>query len=599
MIKKMVWAIPVSIGAVALAATAIGVGYTQSQKANPYADFYRRPSQPGDTSLIDAYTSAVQLGAKVIVGPGFTQANPIKASASQQYFKNHNTGFLLLDETFGAAPGGYQVASVTYRVSEAGFLAGIALGEYLNYYQSIFAPGADDRLTYSAWGGVPAPTILTFMAGFQQGINYFNNVLIPTINKGKTTTTYKPIYQVADKESFAGGFAPDQGKPIAERLFGGIETQTWPVYQQGPVENNTNPPEWTNKTAFEKPIATNEIPDAVLIVAGPQVTAGIDELNLKNANSVIVGVDVAQEEDQSLNRPLQKPLKNKDGSQTIDKPICFSIMKDLANSTDKVLTNITNGVKGKNDENGYSGLGWNSAADLDNEGVALSKAGQTFLYNALVKGGIIKNGANVIDDPTKIPEGIDGMYATAKEAIQQQPDYLYNQGNRDKNLQPQYSQYIPQSDFSGDDKNYYGYQNRNQFIIPYKSNDKPVDWKSCTYRFDDNIKNVSLVTTEEQDKYNSFIDLVSKELQTDRENAVHGKDPNTFKNDVKLILSDANAVLLDSSFSQGSFQGMLLYYYQQDPDQFTGLWNQFRTNVMHVPPVNEPGQRMTKINDQK
>ncbi len=314
MIKKMVWAIPVSIGAVALAATAIGVGYTQSQKANPYADFYRRPSQPGDTSLIDAYTSAVQLGAKVIVGPGFTQANPIKASASQQYFKNHNTGFLLLDETFGAAPGGYQVASVTYRVSEAGFLAGIALGEYLNYYQSIFAPGTDDRLTYAAWGGGPYATILTFMAGFQQGINYFNNFLIPTINnnKGNSTTKYKPIQQITDKESFAGGFAPQQGTPLAQRLFSGTGTQTWPVYEQGPV-TGTSLPEWQNKSAFEDgPVGTGEVPDAVLVVAGPQVTAAIDQLNLNNAKSVIVGVDVAQEEDQALNQPLQKPHVGKD-----------------------------------------------------------------------------------------------------------------------------------------------------------------------------------------------------------------------------------------------------------------------------------------------
>ncbi len=588
MIKKMVWAIPVSIGGVAIAATAIGVGYTQSQKANPYVDFYRRPATPGDTALVNAYTSAVRHGAKVVVGAGFTHTNPIKAAANQQFFKENNTGLLLLDDTCGETTGGYQIASVTFRISEAGFLTGIALGEYLNYYQSIFAPNKDDRLTYAAWGGMPFGTILSFMSGFQQGINYFNNKVVPVVNE-KKEGTYKPIHQVTSAHSFAGGFAPDNGKQPADELFGGVGTQTWSVYEQGKVESGAQVPEWKNKNDF-KIVAVNEVPDAVLVVAGPQVTTAIDSIKVHNAKSVIVGVDVAQEDDKALNQPFKTPLSG--DKQSIDKPICFSIMKDLAKATSNVLENITAGktTSPTENENHYGGLGWNSVGDLGNNGVAVSDAGKTFLYNALIKAGVIQNGKEIADPTKSLSEDeFARIYKESKDAIQAQPDYLYNQGNRD-NVKGDESKFIATEDVSA--KNPLpGYQIRNQYIAPFTSGGVGTVWKpdakteGANYTFEDNIKNTKLVPESEEAAYKKFAAFASKQLQEDRDNAIRGKNFDTFKNDVKIVLSESTSVLLDSSFSQSAFQGILEYYYYEDPAGFSGLYNEFRTSILQLPPV--------------
>lgn len=598
MIKKLVWAIPVSIGGVAVAGTAIGLGYTGSLVANPYVDFFRRPAYNTVGGLTDAYMSAVTNGAKVVVGAGFTHTNPITTAVSQSFFMKNKIGFVLLDDAFNKQnDNGYTVASITFRISEAAFLSGIALGEYLNYYQDIFAPGTDDRLTYAAWGGMIFGTVLSFMSGFQQGINYFNNILVPKINSNNLNggKTYKVIHQITSATSFSGGFAPQDGKKVAEELMNGSGTKTWSIYKQAEITNNSLP-SWTNQDDF-KVIAEKEIPDAVLVAAGPQVSVAIDEINKNNTKTVIIGVDVAQENDLALNREYTAPLVNSDGTKKIEKPISFSIMKDLANTTNKVLGNIKQGYATPSDQGNTSqlgGLGWNSKGDLDNEGVSVSDAGKPFLYNALVKSGLLSGGL-VIDNPADLKNisDLNSKYNQSKEIVKKQPDYLYNQGTRGTTSG---IDYVPDSDFKNSSE-HPGYQLRNQYVAPYTDGgvgSKPSNLVSQSYVFEDNIISQSIVKDGDEQKHKDFVKYVSDILQNDISNSNNNINVETLKNDVKVVLSESTTVLLDNSFSQSAFEGILRFLATVDSKNFGSLYENFQKNILHINPTSPTNEQ--KIN---
>ena len=164
--KKIFKKVGLIIGMVAIPSVIIG-GYFAMSHLNPYNKFYRIPINSSTDGFISAYSSAVSLGAEVIVCAGFTHKSPILEAFTKKNNEFKNTGFLLLDEKM--IPGESGVANtwgVTYRSDLGSFRTGIALGQFLNENQDTFL-GDDKQLTFGSFGGQDFSSVTSFMGGLQ------------------------------------------------------------------------------------------------------------------------------------------------------------------------------------------------------------------------------------------------------------------------------------------------------------------------------------------------------------------------------------------------------------------------------------------------
>ncbi len=253
--------------------------------------------------------------------------------------------------------------------------------------------------------------------------------------------------------------------------------------------------------------------DVIIPVAGPQVWLAQQLIITNKAKAVVLGVDSAVEDD-----PQAQPLsfKNPDGSQIGNgKYVQFSSVKNLARAGETALKIINNGNKkpdSDSDANRYlefvdsstgtGGFGTIAVGNIQNGCVGVSEAGQKYLKEALSK--------SHQQDPTT--------------------NYVSNQDNMAWKS-PQYRKLTPDQ-ISSQSKDFIK-ANYNNYYDGLQKNFENVMTNSA-YDFGDA-------------KPLNKAGFIQKDDQADSDK-------------IKVILSGSTSILLDGSFSQSCYKGIVEYY---------------------------------------
>ncbi len=201
----------------------------------------RPDPQSAVATKINLYKKTFE-SAQVIVAGGFQHTDALNKIQGEI---PKNRGFIFIDGEVKNK----NIASVVFNIEEAAFLSGYATAEYLNKMKSTYEK---DGLKVGTFGGRNFPTVTSFMAGFQQGVMYYNNNLpsgamkVEFIKLGSKPEDY-----------FSGSFLVGKGKAMAQKLL--------------------------SKGA-----------DVILPVAGPQTGDTLDAIKEKKSNALVVGVDTDQ-----------------------------------------------------------------------------------------------------------------------------------------------------------------------------------------------------------------------------------------------------------------------------------------------------------------
>lgn len=400
--RKLLRNIGIATLCIGVPAAVIG-GYFGMSKANPYYQYYRTPITGDTNGFISAYLSAQYLGAQVIVNPGFTHKTPMVELFRQYPEKTKDLGFLLLDEAITTQSdsnfqpilgsdkkplldyGVQNTWSINFRTDLGSIRTGIALCMFLNDNIDVF--GADGKLTFGMYGGLPFDSVTSFMGGMNYGIEWFNtNVAVEgKTHNGKQIKQIEVIKPFAKAENnFSGGFGPGDGDAIIN------------TYLQQP-----------------------DI-DAFMPVAGPQLWSAQKKIIELGKKTILIGVDSPTEND-AQNRNLNFTNNGKQIGN--GKYVQFSSEKNLALAVEKALTLINNGNKlpeGEKqedysefvDENGVGGFGTVAIGNIDNNCAGVSEAGLPYFENAIKISGQ--------SDPSK-----DAKYSTPENM-----EYVYNSGDK-------------------------------------------------------------------------------------------------------------------------------------------------------------------------
>ena len=340
--------------------------YFAMKNSNTFYKYFRSPITDDTQGLISAYLSAVSLGSKVVVAAGFDHYAPIEAAFKQHSDILSDTGFLLLDSaTDKDSIASYNTWSVNFRSDLGSFRTGVAAAMFLNENQEFFKSlGAGNELTFGMYGGMPYPSVTSFMGGIQHGIKWFNDNLVGENYKGITLEPIKIINPTS--WNFAGGFGASQGDTIIQRYL---------------VQPDI---------------------DMLMPVAGPQVWSAQRKIIELNKKTVIVGVDAAIE-DSAQNRTLEFTNNGKQIGN--GKYVQFSSVKRLDKAVEKALTLINNGNKipssaSRNDydqfidTDGFGGIGTVAIGNIKNGCVGVSGIGQDYYKDALNISGNTVDGTN-------------------------------------------------------------------------------------------------------------------------------------------------------------------------------------------------------------
>ena len=217
-----------------------------------------------------------------------------------------NKAIILLDADVKAK----NIASIVFKAHEAGFLAGYMAGWYLNFKYEEFE---ENGLKVATFGKADIPGVLSFMAGFQNGIKYFN--------KNKS----------------------DGQKAIIFIDNGGEDDYL--------IDSTSSSDQ---KTLTKKLISMNA--DLIFPIVGSQTKDIEDAIKNTKSNTKIIGVGTAQE----LNVAFSK--------------VVFSALKKRACAIEKMIEIISN-TKSKTDigYSGFEGFGSLTIGTIDNDLVGVSK----------------------------------------------------------------------------------------------------------------------------------------------------------------------------------------------------------------------------------
>ncbi|BAC44380.1 putative lipoprotein [Malacoplasma penetrans HF-2] len=341
---------------------------------------WKRPGY--DTiSRIASYKYAFEDGSKVIVATGYNQQDGLQQitsrTAENKQFKDSfaNGAFVFVDGAMTADTDSgsydsdpYNVSSVSYRADDGSFLAGISTAVFLNLHQDYFVTrtsSGEQTLGVSSFVGLDLPSTLNFFSGFRLGIHYWNTIMQPLIPKVDDNRNTLPISWVSPSNNYdlsnfvSGSF--NANETAASALTGNM---------------------------------TNNGASAIFPIAGPQTALVVNKIASDGSKAIVLGVDTAQENTDSLS----VNLPSNGSSVGTGKIIQFSSVKNLKDSTNYILSAITdssgkyNGESAKNNSNGDSssnikgyngfyGLGWNNVGTLTNAGVGVSNAGLKYLLN--------------------------------------------------------------------------------------------------------------------------------------------------------------------------------------------------------------------------
>ncbi len=327
---------------------------------------WSKPMDAKPDTFIKLYQGLVNDGAKVLIAPGFNEQASIQTAVTSKGSKDSfkNSGFIEID---GIVDGVNRdkdynqtskdaitnVSSVEFHVDSAGWLAGVSTAEMLNENLAIFG---SDGLNVGGYVGQAYSSTLSFLAGFQQGIAYYNaNIL------AKEQVSHKDYQKVNWLAPNTSGHTTNAGD-----------------YASGNFAV-------TDGTA--KQFVTNLInnhADVILPVAGPQTPMVVSLAKTAKNPTMVIGVDTAQEKNNKVQQSLKtSSVKLVGGEKDFQNDIIqMSIQKSLDVATNGMLEAITSQDSLSKDKS-WHGFGWANVATLANKGVKLSKSGVDWLVKAM------------------------------------------------------------------------------------------------------------------------------------------------------------------------------------------------------------------------
>ncbi|MDE5651799.1 MAG: BMP family ABC transporter substrate-binding protein [Ureaplasma sp.] len=529
MLKKKYIITMITAPIVVASATAIGVSYYYSSKKQVYNYYYTAPSSSSNADIIQSYFASVVNGAKFLYLPSYihgvplTDALNITEQQNQILYKYFNkTGFLLLDSNYGfpvfsekidengnviqvdgfSGPQSIwstNVAAVLFRADLGSFITGIAAAQLLNENQDYFG----EELTWCTYGGLPFSTVTCFMGGFERGIEFFNQNIVP-LKQG-----FKEIKKILLNESqtgnFANGFDPNQGDDLINNFL-------------------------------------NKKPSLILPVAGPQIGSAARLIRQRNVRTIVIGVDSAVEEDDTINLPLNDLPNNKTIGN--NKIVQFSSVKNLGDMLNLITQNINKGknipdVNASPETDNIGGIGYSSLGTLFNGGVGVSPAGEKFFISAM--------------------EILDGVQYDSYMSALNSTNPIFTQKLAELDL-PANKTY---SLGSGETFSYADITNTGARMLPISGNDIEIkEWLKGYYH--DNDEKIL------EQRFSIIKDWINVNQQTldirkklNLTNQFNKQDYLDNKNISRIIFQSPTSILFDNSFYQSCYSGLIDYWKEQ------------------------------------
>lgn len=310
---------------------------------------WRRPGS-NDSEKVTTFKGIFDNGKDLIIAPGFNHQQAIENLAHDPAFSKK--GFLLLDAGLNKPAG--NVSTVEFRMEQAGFQSGVAASQLLSVNEHIFA--RDGSLKIGGFVGIPLPSTMDFLIGFQKGMVAWNEA-----NPGKTQIEWVNLGNNIGAYT-SGSFGIGDGRQISLALL-------------------------------------NSGADAIIPIAGPQTLDAIAEIRLQSRPVIVIGVDSAQELNDGIQQPIPglgaENIKNADGSSDSgnNNIIQFSAEKKLDVAVQGILTAISNieePNKSSFEGSDYGGFGYRNVIALGPSGagaVGISNAGKDYFTKGLGKAG--------------------------------------------------------------------------------------------------------------------------------------------------------------------------------------------------------------------
>ena len=577
MIKKAYWLIPsiiIGVGAIAGGATA---GYLVNSHSvfNELRTYTAIPTGTSNDALIQSYLAAAVNGTKLISAPGYTHTAPITQALSITKNQNpaiyeymNDTGFLLLDDKYGSPIfnsnneidlkvsqplWSTNVASAQFRTDLGSFIVGIALGEFLNEYQYYFATDEDQKLTYATYGGDNFSSVTSYMGGLQKGINFFNKYIVP-YSKNAEGQQYLPIEQIIldnqYQQNFCGGFGTTDGNVLINEFL-------------------------------------NRKVDALMPVAGDQTNQAVRMIKQNGLRTIVIGVDSASELNTNANQTLAiSGYKNVNGSNAIggtNNIIQFSSLKKLDQMTLQIVNNINNNIILPSSDSTIGGFGYHSLGNIDNNCVGSSSTGYQYFIRAikLFMASYSLNPDNPTSDinfGTQAPIDVvvlNNIFAIPSNNpninIPNTDEYnnyysndFYNKYINVLKQTPEYKQLdLPQYKIfdlppGGITCSYADIPNTGSQMMPLNIEELDQWFEQYVAGSDPSVNEKILNSLKQWFKNNEETINIRKEFNLENQlNKVDWESNNTV---IKVALNAPNISLLDKSFNESAFDGLILYW---------------------------------------
>lgn len=195
---------------------------------------------------MQAAHAAISAGSYVIFGNG----EGFKFLSSKDFAgSNPDREFFITDAIISDNKNWKNTTAVTFASNQASFLSAVATAFYMTENASKFGGAGDLKVGF--WGGAQYESVDSFIAGFVDGINYFNQKYAKS---GSEITIVNSTFSSKDA-SYSGSWGQD-----------------------------------TNAINMVNTLVTNGA-DVVFPVAGEQVKTAISKAKQENVNLMIVGVD--------------------------------------------------------------------------------------------------------------------------------------------------------------------------------------------------------------------------------------------------------------------------------------------------------------------